>query len=89
MEFEFEKMESQLWDWRLRIDRLAIETHKAGGGAGFDATMRVDELKALHAIAQARHHEFWAVGDLKRLRLIPDLEGAWNNLLAAFADPGR
>ncbi|MBK9304635.1 MAG: hypothetical protein IPM94_12305 [bacterium] len=62
MEFDHEKMESQLWDWRLRIDRLAIATHKAGCGAGFDATMRVDELKALHAIAQAKHHEFWAVG---------------------------
>lgn len=87
MDVDHEKMESQLWDWRLRIDRLAIEIHKAGGGAGFDATMRVDELKALHAIAQAKYHEFWAGGELKRLRLIPGLEGAWHDLGTAFEDP--
>ena len=87
MEVDQERMESQLWDWRLWIDRLAIETHKTGGGAGFDATMRIDELKALHAIAQAKHHEFWAVGELKRLRLIPGLERAWNDLEAAIEDP--
>ena len=50
--------------------------------------MHIDELKALHAIAQAKLDEFKAGGDdRKRARLEAEMKSAWNELEAAFKKP--
>lgn len=86
MEPAVEKMEAQLKLWSLKIDHLATETQVAGVQARFDALMYVDELKALHAIAQSKLIELKAVGDTRRARLKAEMKCAWNDLDAAFKD---
>ena len=94
MEAAAERMEAQLKLWSLKIDHLAAKTQMAGVQARFDALMYVDELKALHAIAQAKLIEFKAAvlaaaaGDTKRTRLRAEMKRAWNELDAAFNSPG-
>ncbi len=82
-----EKMEAQLNLWSLKIDDLASKTQVAGVQVGFDALIHVDELKALHAIAQSKLDEFRAAGDTERARLKAEMKSAWNELDAAFKNP--
>lgn len=84
MEASVQKMEAQLKLWSLEIDDLAAKTHLAGTRSGFDALMYVDELKALHAIAQARFDEYRAAGDAERARLRATMKRAWDELDDAF-----
>ena len=84
MEAAVEKMEAQLKRWEVKIDNLAAKTQTAGVQAGFDALMYVDELKALHAIAQSKFDEFRKAGDTERRRLKTEMKSAWNELDAAF-----
>jgi len=84
MEAAVEKMEAQLKRWRVKIDNLTAKTQTAGVQAGFDALMYVDELKALHAIAQSKFDEFRKAGDTERRRLKAEMKSAWNELDAAF-----
>ena len=87
MEAAVEKMEAQLKRWRVKIDNLAAKTQTAGVQAGFDALMYVDELKALHAIAQSKFDKFRKAGDTERGRLKTEMKSAWNELDAAFKKP--
>jgi hypothetical protein len=93
MEAAAERMEAQLKLWSAKIDHLAAKTQAAGVQARFDALMYVDELKALHAIAQAKLIEFKAAilaataGDTKRTRLQAEMKKAWSELDAAFNNP--
>jgi len=87
MDAAVEKIEAQLKLWSLKIDYLATKTQMAGVQAGFDALMYVDELKALHAIAQSKFDEFRAAGDTERARLKAEMKSAWNELDAAFKVP--
>ena len=89
MDSTIEKMESQLKRWRLKIDQLATKTQLAGGQAGFDALMHVDELKALHAIAQSKVDEFRTRPAEERARLKAELKRAYGDLDAAFMGPRR
>jgi hypothetical protein len=84
MDEAVEKMEAQLKLWRLKIDDLAAKTEMAGSQARFDALIYVDELKALHAIAQLKLDEFRAAGDTERKRLKAGMKKAWRELEAAF-----
>lgn len=87
MEASVQKMEAQLNLWSLKIDSLAAKTHMAGARSGFDALMYVDELKALHAIAQAKFEEYRAAGEAERAHLQVTLKSAWDELDAAFKTP--
>jgi hypothetical protein len=87
MEAAVEKMEAQLKLWSLKIDNLADKTLVVGAQAGFDTIMYIDELKALHAIAQSKLDEFRAAGDTKRARIKGEMKSAWNELDAAFKNP--
>jgi len=87
MEAALEKMEAQLNLWRLKIDGLAARTQVAASQAGFDALIYVDELKALHAIAQSKLDEFKAAGDPERKRRKGELKKSWRELEAAFKNP--
>jgi hypothetical protein len=87
LETSVQKMEAQLKLWRSKIDGLAAETHMAGARSGFDALMYVDELKALHAIAQERFDEYKSAGEAERAHLQGTLKSAWGELDAALATP--
>jgi hypothetical protein len=80
-------MEAQLKAWGLKINQLVAQTHASGVKAGLDSLMHVDELKALHAIAQAKLNEFTAQEIADRDRLRSELEKAWEELDAAFKKP--
>jgi hypothetical protein len=84
-----ERMEGQLRIWSVEIDGLVARTQRPGIQAGFDALMHIDELKALHAIAQSRLDEFRAVGEAGQPGLKAEMESAWHELDTAFKAGGR
>ena len=49
--------------------------------------MHIDELKALHAIAEAKLLEFKVAGDTSRARLETEMTNAGKDLEAAFNQP--
>jgi len=80
-------MEAQLKRWGLKIDRLAAKAEIVGIKTGFDTLMHIDELKALHAIAEAKFLEFKVAGDASRARLETEVTHAGNDLEAAINRP--
>lgn len=87
MDTDVEKLETQLELWRLQIDGQVARTQVPGVQAGFDALMRIDELKALHAIARSKLDAFKAGEESRRARLIEEMRHAWSELDAAFRNP--
>lgn len=87
MEHDIGKMESQLENWRLKIERLADEKQRVGAPVGFYTLMHIDELKALHAIALTKLDEFKAGNDLKRARLMTGVTKSLGDLELAFKNP--
>jgi hypothetical protein len=87
MELVAEQMEAQLKLWGLKIDRLAAKTEIAGVQTGFYTLMHIDELKALHAIAEAKLLEFKVAGETSRARLETEMKNAGKDLEAAFKNP--
>ena len=88
MEAAMKKMESQLELWGLKISEVAARTYRVGVPARHETLMGVDELKALHAIAQEKFDAFKAAKDQQRARLEAGLKIAWRELEAAFGSPG-
>jgi hypothetical protein len=86
MDLAVEKMEAQLKLWSLKIKALAAKTQIVATPVRFDSLMHIDELKALHAIAQSKLLEYKAVRDTSR-RLKAEMEKAWNDLDAALQGP--
>lgn len=84
MEVAVEKMEAQLRLWSVEIDNLVAKTQVPGVQVGFDALMHIDELKALHAIAQSKCDKLRAAGDAGRARLKAEMESACTELDAAL-----
>jgi len=82
-----EKMGAQLMLWARKISRLADKAHNAGGTARFEEIVRVDELKALHAIAQSKFDEFGRAQGARRADLKDELTSAWNELDLALKAP--
>jgi hypothetical protein len=87
MEQVAKTMEAQLKRWGLKIDRLAAKTEIVGVKTGFDTLMHIDELKALHAIAEAKLLEFKLAGDASRARLETEMTNAGEDLEAAINRP--
>ncbi len=82
------EMETRLRLWQLEIDDLVARIQLSGLQVGFDDQMRVDELKALHAIAQTRFDALKAAGTAKRPRLREGLTVACRDFEAALGRPG-
>jgi len=82
LEKAIEEMETRLRLWSLKIDRLVAKTQIAGAQPSFEALMYVDELKALHAIAQSKLDEFRAAIDTERSRLKTEMRSALKDLEA-------
>jgi hypothetical protein len=89
MEAAVKRMEAQLRRWSLKIDHLAARTQTAGVQARFDVLTYLDELKALHAVAQSKLVELKALatGDARCARLEAEMNVARDELAAALANP--
>lgn len=81
------KMEAQLTRWKSKIENHAARISAARGEPRFDALLYIDELKALHAIAQAKFDELKAAKDAERERCQDEMNRAWSELDGAFKNP--
>jgi hypothetical protein len=79
-----QRMEAQLGLWGLKIETLAAKALTPGIPIGFETLMRIDELKALFAIAQSRFEDFRAAGHDERAGLEVEMKLASDELDAAF-----
>ena len=80
-------MGAQLKLWGLEIDDLVARTQLSGKPCSFDTIMHLDELKALHAVAQLKFDNFVEGADSEKARTWPELDEAWNDLVIAFKKP--
>jgi hypothetical protein len=80
------KLEAQLRLWKLRIDGLANRPQMTNARAGFEAHMYIDELKALHAIAQSEFDELRAATNKTEPRLEARMKIAWDDLATALGN---
>lgn len=87
MEEAIAAMEAQLKKWSVKINALVARTQMAGVHPTFGALMYIDELKALHALAQLKLDEFLAEEDTDNTRARAELDDAWKDLVAAFSKP--
>jgi len=77
--------EAQLKLWGIKIEEIAAKNRVPGVRVGFDALLYVDELKALHAIAQSKLEDFRAAGDQEGAHLIKaEMKRACDELDAAL-----
>ena len=79
-----EKMEAQIKRWTVRIDQLAARIENAGARATIGEHHRVDELRVLRVIAQARLEEYRTSGEKQRESLEGGLEQALSDLAGAM-----
>ena len=89
MGLDANRLERQLASWSARIDDLAARALKAEVWARFDAVIRIDELKALLAIAQSAFVAFGKAGPTEQGHLQAELEIARSELEAAIGRPLR
>jgi hypothetical protein len=75
---------AQLASWGCKISELSEQAQTAGARVRFEDLLCIDELKALHAIAQTKLDEFEAATDPERAGLEVEVQGAWVDLAAAF-----
>lgn len=75
---------AQLESWGLKIRELSERVLKSGDKVRFDDLHSLDELRALHAIAQAKLDALRADAGPKRSHLEAEVRNAWNELAAAF-----
>jgi len=87
MEPSVEAMKAQLKSWSATIDDLADEMTRAGAQPGFDKVMKLDELKALRAIARTKLDEYEASGKEGRPHLLQAVHGAWSDIERALPKP--
>jgi hypothetical protein len=93
MDADVKRMEAQLRLWASKIAHLAAKIQVAGVRTRFETLVHIDELKALHAIAESKLIAFKAAApaatarDSQRTRLRTEMERAWNELDAAINNP--
>lgn len=77
-------MRAQLVRWREKIDLLAEKSHAAGRLVSFDTLLYIDELKALHALAQLRLDELTVADGVGRAELEIETATAFSQLASAL-----
>jgi hypothetical protein len=78
------RMRAQLVRWRRKIDLLAEKAHAPGRLVSFDTLIHIDELKALHAVAQSKLDEFVLAVGTESARLEFETETAFSHLTVAL-----
>ena len=83
------KMEAQLRNWGVKLDKVMAKAEAAGTGVKIDYRKGVDELKAKYKVAQSKFDECRAAGSAKWGILKTGLETAWSDLESAFKKLGK
>jgi len=83
------KMETQLRNWGVKLDKVMAKAEAAGTGAKIDYRKGVDDLKAKYKVAQSKFDECRAAGSAKWGIFKTGLETAWNDLESAFKKLGK
>ena len=83
------KMETQLRNWGVKLDKVMARAEAAGTGVKIDYRQGLDDLKAKYKVAQSKFDEYRAAGSAKWGILKTGLETAWNDLESAFKKLGK
>jgi hypothetical protein len=84
VEWHIGKMEAELKEWGVRLDKLVANAHASGTGAKIDYRNRLDDLSQKYAAAEARLTELKAAGINKWDAYKGGVENAWSELATAF-----
>lgn len=76
---------AQLAIWGRKISELSEKAQRAGARARFEDLLFIDELKAMHAIAQTKFDDLGSATGPQRAGLEVEVQSAWADLAAAFA----
>lgn len=80
---------AQIAIWGRKISELSEKAQRVGARTRFEDLLFIDELKALHAIAQSKLDEFGATTGPQRAGLEIEVQSAWVDLAAAFDRRGK
>lgn len=83
------KMEAQLRNWGVKLDKVFAKAEAAGNAVKSDYRKDAEDLKAKYKVAQSKFDECKAAGSAKWGILKTGLETAWNDLEAAFKKLGK
>jgi hypothetical protein len=83
------KMEAQLRNWGVKLDKVMARAEAAGTGVKIEYRKGVDDLKAKYKVAQSKFDECKAAGSAKWGIFKTGLEAAWNDLESAFRKLGK
>jgi hypothetical protein len=83
------KMEAQLRNWGVKLDKVMARAEAAGTGVKIEYRKGVDDLKAKYKVAQSKFAESKAAGSAKWAIFKTGLETAWNDLETAFRKLGE
>jgi hypothetical protein len=78
------KMEAELKQWGVRLDKLLTKVDAAGTGAKIDYRKRLDDLKEKYVVAEAKFAELKAAGSARWDTFKGGVETAWRELETAF-----
>jgi hypothetical protein len=84
VEWHIGKMEAELKQWGVRLDKLMAKADASGTGAKIDYRHRLDDLSEKYAAAEARLTELKAAGINKWDTYKGGVETAWSELATAF-----
>ena len=83
------KMEAELRQWGVKLDKLLAKANAAGTEVKGDYRKGVEDLKGKYKVAQSKFADSKAAGGAKWGILKRGLEAAWNDLEAAFKKLGE
>ena len=83
------RMEAQLRNWGVKLDKVMARAEAAGTGVKLDYRKGVDDLKAKYKVAQSKFDECKAAGSAKWGIFKTGLEAAWSDLETAFKKLGK
>jgi hypothetical protein len=83
------KMEAQLRNWGVKLDKVIAKAEAAGTEVKIDYRKGVEDLKAKYKVAQSKFAECKAAGSAKWGIFKTGLETAWNDLESAFRKLGK
>lgn len=83
------KMEAQLRNWGVKIDRVIAKAAAAGTEVKSDYHKGVEDLKAKYTVAQSKFADSKAAGSAKWEIFRTGLESAWSDLESAFKKLGQ
>jgi hypothetical protein len=83
------KMEAQLRNWGVKLDKVWARAEAAGTGVKIEYRKGVDDLKAKYEVAHSKFDECKAAGSAKWGIFKTGLETAWSDLETAFKKLGK